>query len=44
MGREATTGRGGDIGELIETIRMWIALGGRRFGIPLERRRRVREA
>ena len=44
MGREATTGRGGDIGELIETVRMWIARGGRRFGIPLERRRRVREA
>ncbi len=44
MGREATTGRGGDIGELIETIRMWIARGGRRFGVPLERRRRVREA
>jgi lipopolysaccharide export system permease protein len=41
MGREATTGRGGDIGELIETARMWIAKVGRKFGIPLERRRRV---
>jgi lipopolysaccharide export system permease protein len=41
MGREATTGRGGDFGEMMETIRMWIARGGRRVGIPLERRRRV---
>jgi lipopolysaccharide export system permease protein len=40
MGREATTGRGGDIGEVIETLRMWIARGGRKVGIPLERRRR----
>lgn len=41
MGREATTGRGGDFGEMLETARMWIARVGRRFGIPLERRRRV---
>lgn len=41
MGREATTGRGGDIGEMIETARMWFARLGRKFGIPLERRRRV---
>jgi lipopolysaccharide export system permease protein len=41
MGREATTGRGGDIGELIETVRMWLARVGRRFGLPMERRRRV---
>lgn len=41
MGREATTGRGGDFGEMMETVRMWIARGGRRVGIPLERRRRV---
>ena len=41
MGREATTGRGGDIGELIETARSWLARLGRRFGMPLERRRRV---
>jgi lipopolysaccharide export system permease protein len=41
MGREATTGRGGDFGELLETVRMWIARVGRRLGIPLERRRRV---
>src|SRR5205085_5537808 len=31
MGREATTGRGGDIGEFIETIRVWLARAGRRF-------------
>jgi lipopolysaccharide export system permease protein len=41
MGREATTGRGGDVGEMMETLRMWLARVGRRLGIPLERRRRV---
>ena len=41
MGREATTGRGGDIGEIIETTRVWFARVGRKFGIPLDRRRRV---
>ena len=41
MGREASTGRGGDIGELVETARMWFARVGRKVGIPLERRRRV---
>ncbi|HKN66535.1 MAG TPA: LptF/LptG family permease [Gemmatimonadaceae bacterium] len=41
MGREASTGRGGDIGEMIETARMWFARVGRKLGIPLERRRRV---
>ena len=41
MGREATTGRGGDIGEILETLRMWFARLGRKVGIPLERRRRV---
>ncbi len=41
MGRETTTGRGGDIGELIETTRMWLARVGRKVGLPLERRRRV---
>ena len=44
MGNEATTGRGGDFGEMLETARMWLARAGRKFGIPLERRRRVREA
>jgi lipopolysaccharide export system permease protein len=42
MGREATTGRGGgDFGEMLETARIWLARGARRFGIPMERRRRV---
>ena len=41
MGREATTGRGGDFGEMLETARMWLARLARRFGIPMERRRRV---
>ncbi|HEY2376826.1 MAG TPA: LptF/LptG family permease [Gemmatimonadaceae bacterium] len=39
MGREATTGRGGDFGEMLETARMWFARFGRRIGLPLERRR-----
>ena len=41
MGREATTGRGGDFGELLETVRMWLARAARRVGIPMERRRRT---
>src|SRR5690349_5548774 len=41
MGREATTGRGGDIGELIESVRVWFAKVGRKFGIPMDRRRRA---
>ena len=41
MGREATTGRGGDITELLETARMLIARIARKVGIPMERRRRV---
>jgi lipopolysaccharide export system permease protein len=41
MGREATTGRGGDFGEMLETARMWFARLGRRIGLPLERRRRM---
>jgi len=41
MGREATTGRGGDFGEMLETARMRFARIGRRVGIPLERRRRM---
>ena len=41
MGRETTTGRGGDIGEILETARMWVARAGRKVGIPLDRRRRV---
>lgn len=41
MGREATTGRGGDFGEMLESARVWLARGARRVGIPMERRRRV---
>lgn len=41
MGREATTGRGGDFGEMLETARMWFARVGRKAGLPLERRRRM---
>jgi lipopolysaccharide export system permease protein len=41
MGRERETTRGGDIGDLLETIRVWIARGGRKVGLPLDRRRRL---
>jgi lipopolysaccharide export system permease protein len=41
MGREATTGRGGDFGEMLEAARMWFARAGRKIGLPLERRRRM---
>ena len=41
MGREAATARGGDIGDLLESIRVLIARGGRKIGIPLDRRRRL---
>jgi len=41
MGREGETGRGGDFGDLLETFRVWIARGGRRVGLPLDRRRRL---
>jgi lipopolysaccharide export system permease protein len=38
MGNEATTSRGGDFTELLQTIRGWIARGGRKAGLPLDRR------
>jgi lipopolysaccharide export system permease protein len=41
MGREGETARGGDFGDMLETIRVWIARGGRRVGLPLDRRRRL---
>jgi lipopolysaccharide export system permease protein len=42
MGREGETARGGgDVGDLLETIRVWIARGGRKVGLPLDRRRRL---
>lgn len=39
MGNEATTSRGGDLRELLQTVTAWFARGGRKLGIPLERRR-----
>jgi lipopolysaccharide export system permease protein len=41
MGREGETARGGDFGDLLETIRVWFARGGRKMGLPLDRRRRL---
>jgi lipopolysaccharide export system permease protein len=41
MGREAATTRGGDFGDLLESMRVWVARGGRKVGIPLDRRRRL---
>jgi len=39
MGREGATSRGGDMGELLETLRMQAARLVRRVGVPAERRR-----
>ena len=41
MGREGETARGGDFGDMVETLRVWIARGGRKVGVPLDRRRRL---
>jgi lipopolysaccharide export system permease protein len=41
MGREGETARGGDFGDMLETVRVWIARGGRKVGLPLDRRRRL---
>ncbi len=41
MGREGETARGGDFGDMIETFRIWLARGGRRVGLPMDRRRRL---
>jgi lipopolysaccharide export system permease protein len=40
IGKEGATARGGDAGELLETLRVWVAKYARRLGIPMERRRR----
>jgi lipopolysaccharide export system permease protein len=40
MGREEATARGGDVRDLMESLRVWTARVGRRFGLRLERRRR----
>jgi lipopolysaccharide export system permease protein len=39
MGRESTTSRGGDFGELLTTLRARFFGWLRRIGIPVERRR-----
>jgi lipopolysaccharide export system permease protein len=39
MGKESETARGGDFGEFLTTVRVWIAKAGRKVGIPLDRRR-----
>jgi lipopolysaccharide export system permease protein len=39
MGKETETARGGDMGEFLTTVRIWIAKLGRKVGIPLDRRR-----
>jgi len=41
MGRETATARGGDFGDLLESMRVWVAKAGRKVGIPLDRRRRL---
>lgn len=41
MGREGATTRGGDFGDLVESLRVWTARGGRKVGLPLDRRRRL---
>ena len=41
IGKEGATARGGDAGELLETMRAWVAKYARRVGIPMERRRRA---
>lgn len=41
MGREQSTSRGGDMRELRETIRVWLATQGRKIGLKTDRRRRV---
>jgi lipopolysaccharide export system permease protein len=40
MGKEGATARGGDMAEVLDAVRAWIARQGRRVGIPLERRRK----
>jgi lipopolysaccharide export system permease protein len=41
MGKEQGSARGGDMRELIETLRLWVAGWLRRFGFKVERRRRI---
>ena len=39
MGREGSTARGGDMRELVDSVRAWVATQGRRLGMPADRRR-----
>lgn len=39
MGKEGATSRGGDTGEMIDAVRVWVAKQGRRVGLHLDRRR-----
>jgi lipopolysaccharide export system permease protein len=41
MGRESSTSRGGDMSELLDTLRIALARLGRRVGLGADRRRRV---
>jgi hypothetical protein len=41
MGKEGSTSRGGDMGELTDSMRAWLAKAARRVGIRAERRRQV---
>jgi lipopolysaccharide export system permease protein len=38
MGKEGATARGGDLGEMVEQLRAWLARMARRVGLPAERR------
>ena len=42
MGKEGNTARGGDMSELIDTIRAWVAKPLRRVGLRVDRRRHAR--
>jgi hypothetical protein len=41
MGKEGSTARGGDMSELMDSVRAWVAKMARRIGIRAERRRQV---
>ena len=41
MGKEQGSARGGDMRELLEMLRLWVAGWLRRFGFKVERRRRI---
>ena len=41
MGREGSTSRGGDTGEMIDAMRVWFAKRARRLGLKVDRRHRA---